>query len=261
MRKDVREWRKTCATCNAKKGPAKKGKALLQLYQVGTPMEPVAVDVTGPFPATVAGNRFILVAMDYFTKWPEAYPIANHEAVTVAEVLVMQSSRFGVPGELHSNQGREFEAAVFREYYQLKGIRKTRTTPLRLQPVGMVERFNRTIVQELAKYYSEGQTEWDSKPPLLLMTYRSAEYEATTFTPARMMLGWELCLPLDLVTGRPPNEELPVATSDYAVELQQQLEEVHYQMRGHLKFAEHATLLYQGRPCSQVQGGRFSVAV
>ncbi|ROT66947.1 hypothetical protein C7M84_015001 [Penaeus vannamei] len=254
MRKDVREWCKTCATCNAKKGPAKKGKAPLQLYQVGTPMERVAVDVTGPFPAIAAGNRFILVAMDYFTKWPEAYPITNHEAVTVAEVLVNQFfSRFGVSGELHSDQGREFEAAVFRECCQLMGIRKTRTTPLRPQSDGIVERFHRTIVQELAEYCSEGQTEWDRKLPLLLMAYRSAEHEATTFTPARMMLGRELRFPLDLVTGRPPYEEFPVASSDYAVELQQRLEEVHHQVRGHLKCAGESMRRYYNRDARAVK--------
>ena len=95
-------------------------------------MERVAVDIVGPLPVTVAGNRYICVAMDYFTKWPEAYALPNHEAVTVAEVLVEQFfTRFGVPGELHSDQGREFESEVFRECCQLLGLRKTRTTPLR----------------------------------------------------------------------------------------------------------------------------------
>ncbi|XP_063592253.1 uncharacterized protein LOC134769456 [Penaeus indicus] len=172
----TQETCKMCDTCNAKKRPAKRGKAPLQLYQVGTPTEWITVDVAVPFPVAAAGNRFILVAMDFFSKWPEAYPIANHEAVTVAEVF----SLFGA-GELHSDQGREFETAVFQECYQLMGI-------------------------------------------------RNHNHEATTFAPSRMMLGRELHLPLDLVTGKPPNEELPVATSDYAIELQQRLEEVNHQV-------------------------------
>ncbi len=78
----------------------------MQLYQVGAPMERVAVDIAGPLPATTAGNLYICVVMDYFTKWPEAYALPNHEATTVAEVLVEQFfTRFGVPGELHSDQG------------------------------------------------------------------------------------------------------------------------------------------------------------
>ncbi|KAK3882385.1 hypothetical protein Pcinc_013251 [Petrolisthes cinctipes] len=113
MRKDVEEWCRACDVCSAKKGPAKRMRAPLQLYQVGAPMERVAVDIAGPFPLTSRGNRFICVVMDYFTKWPEAYALPNHEAGTVAEVLVDQFfARFGVPRELHSDQGREFESRV-----------------------------------------------------------------------------------------------------------------------------------------------------
>ena len=241
MRKDVQEWCRVCDTCNAKKGPARKGRAPLQLYQVGAPMERVAVDIVGPLPATAAGNRYICVAMDYFTKWPEAYALPNHEAVTVAEVLVEQFfTRFGVPGELHSDQGREFESEVFSECCQLLGLRKTRTTPLRPQSDGMVERFNRTLAQELAKYCTEGQTEWDQKLPALLMAYRSAAHEATTYTPARLMMGRELRLPVDLTTGRPPDEELPTVATDYAIALQERLVEAHHQVRGRLKLAGEA---------------------
>ena len=64
-------------------------------------MEQLAIDVFGPLPQSS------LIAADNFTKWVEAYPLANQEAVTVAEVLVQKLvSRFGVPLILHSNQGR-----------------------------------------------------------------------------------------------------------------------------------------------------------
>ncbi|KAK3885218.1 hypothetical protein Pcinc_010562 [Petrolisthes cinctipes] len=67
---DVEEWRWACDVCCAKKGPKKRGCAPLQLYQVGAPMERVTVDIAGPLPCTDKGNRYICVAMDYFTKWP-----------------------------------------------------------------------------------------------------------------------------------------------------------------------------------------------
>ncbi|XP_045126531.1 protein NYNRIN-like [Portunus trituberculatus] len=179
--------------------------------------------------------------MDYFTKWPEAYPLPNHEAATVAGVLVDEFfARFGVPHELHSDQGREFESAVFRECCQLLGVKKTRTTPLRPQSDGMVERYNRTLGQELAKYCQEGQEDWDLKIPLLLLAYRSAEHEVTGYTPARLMCGRELRLPVDLVTGRPPDEDLPTTVTQYATALQDRLREVHHQVRGNLKVSGEA---------------------
>ncbi|XP_063889733.1 uncharacterized protein LOC135116311 [Scylla paramamosain] len=128
----------------------------MQLYQVGAPMEHTAVDIAGPLPVTTAGNCYICVAMDYFTKWPEAHVLPNHEAMTVAGVLVEQYfTRFGMLGELHSDQGLEFESAVFQECCQLLGLRKTRTTPLWSQSDSMVEKFNWMLTQELAKYCGE----------------------------------------------------------------------------------------------------------
>ena len=80
-------------------------------------MEQVGVDILGPFPTTDSGNRYILVAMDYFTKWPEAYAVPDQSAVTTAERLVCEMfCRFGAPQELHSDQGRNFKAQVFAEW-------------------------------------------------------------------------------------------------------------------------------------------------
>ncbi|XP_050714146.1 protein NYNRIN-like [Eriocheir sinensis] len=189
MRSDVSEWCRACDVCSAKKGPAKRNRAPLQVYCVGAPMERVAVDIAGPLPLTPRGNRYICVVMDYFTKWPEAYALPNHEAETVAGVLVNEFfTRFGVPAELHSDQGREFESRVFRECCELLGVRKTRTTPLHPQSDGMVERFNRTLAQQLAKYCGEGQEDWDVKLPAMLMAYRSAVHEAPDYTPARLII-------------------------------------------------------------------------
>ena len=97
------------------------------------------------------GNKYLLVVADYFTKWPEAFPLPNQEAGTVTEALVNEVvCRFGVPLELHSDQGRNFESAVFSEMRNLLGIRKTRTTPLHPQSDEMVERMNRTLEAQLA---------------------------------------------------------------------------------------------------------------
>ncbi|KAK4322225.1 hypothetical protein Pmani_007023 [Petrolisthes manimaculis] len=78
MHQDVEEWCRACDVCCAKKS----GYAPLQLYQVGAPMEIVTVDFVGLLPPTDKGNRYICVAMNYFTKWPDAYAIPDQKAVS-----------------------------------------------------------------------------------------------------------------------------------------------------------------------------------
>ena len=93
-------------------------------------MERVAVDVEGPLPRSDCGNHYVLTAIDYFSKWPEAHAIPDQEAETVADALLEgMFSRFGVPETLHSDQGRNFESRVFSAMCERLGIHKTRTTP------------------------------------------------------------------------------------------------------------------------------------
>ena len=132
--------------CAERNDPPKKSRSPLIVEQSGYPMERVAIDIIGPLPKTNNGNRYILVAVDYFTRWPEAYAIPNQEARTIAQTLVDEwVCRYGVMQRLHTDQGRNFESDVFKEITNILGIKKTRTTPYHPQSDGMVERMNRTL--------------------------------------------------------------------------------------------------------------------
>ena len=72
----------SCAT-RKPGGPTRRGP--LQPIIVGYPLQLVAVDILGRLPQTSNGNKYILVAEDYFTRWLEAWPIPNQETKTVAE--------------------------------------------------------------------------------------------------------------------------------------------------------------------------------
>jgi hypothetical protein len=86
-------------------------------YNVGAPFERIAINVAGPFPRSNQGNHYLLMAMDYFTKWPEAYAIPNQKALTVAEALVTNFfCCFSIPRELQSDEGRNFEPHLLQKF-------------------------------------------------------------------------------------------------------------------------------------------------
>lgn len=232
-RKDVEDWCRKCEVCAASKGPQTRTRGRMQQYNVGAPFERIAMDIAGPFPPTKGGNRYILVCIDYFSKWVEAYPIMNQEARTVADAFVNNwVCRFGVPLELHSDQGRNFESSVFQELCQILEIKKTRTTPLHPQSDGMVERFNRTLEEHLRKEVNVNQDNWDQCIPLFMMAYRSAIHDTTGYSPAMVVFGRELRLPCDVKFGSPETE--PVTKQDYTTELRQRMINVHATVRDNI---------------------------
>ena len=226
MRQSARRWVQRCQQCQKRKPPARAKRAEMEHYQVGAPLERVAIDVLGPLPCTVRGNKYIIVVGDYFTKWTECYPVPDHTAKTVATKLVDEFvARFGVPLEVHSDQGREFESEVYTEMCSILGLRKTRTTPYHPRSDGMIERFNRTIEAMLSLWVNKSQTDWDEHLALLAMAYRSAEHETTRETPNTMMLGREVRMPVDLLVGSAP--EPHTTPCEYAQNLQEKLRLAH----------------------------------
>lgn len=111
-----------------------------------------------PLPKTDDGNKYILVISDYFTKWTDAYPLRNFEALTVAEVIAEQFiAKWGVLEIIHSDQGRQYESRLFKELCDLLGTRQTRTTAFHPKSDGMGERYNKTLATTLTAYVSDHQ--------------------------------------------------------------------------------------------------------
>jgi hypothetical protein len=239
---DIRSWIRKCDICARRKSPSTRRRARLQQDIAGHPGQRIAMDILGPLPRTAEGNRYILVVGDYFSKWIEAYPIPNQEAVTCAKKVSEEwICRHGCPKTLHSDQGRNFESRVFAEVCQILGITKTRTTPLNPKSDGFIERFNRTMLDTVSVLLDpeRRQQDWDEVLPYALMAYRSAVQESTGETPHAMMYGEEMTLPVDLTSTPVETAEDQDAscTTDYAQGLRKKIRAAHERARRELKLA------------------------
>ena len=213
-------------------------RALLGDYRSGAPMDRVATDILGPLPLSEQGNRYVLVVMDCFSRWPEAYPIPDFSAKTVADVLVNQFfSWFGCSLELHSDQRRNYESQLFTETMKLLGIHKTRSSPYHPASNGMVERFNSTLLNMISVFIQDNQSSWDKNLPLLTAAYRSAKHEGTGFSPNLLFLGWETNLPIDLTLGvSTPGQQ---SECDYVADLQERMTTIYDTVQANLKKYSH----------------------
>ncbi|PNF27179.1 hypothetical protein B7P43_G07850 [Cryptotermes secundus] len=118
-----------------------------------------------------------------------------------AEVLAANFfCRFGIPRELRSDQGRNFESHLLRVSQRL-GVSKTRTTPLHPQSDGMVERYIKTIEEHLRKFVASHQRDRDERLPLFLLAYRTSIHDTTGLNPASLVFGRELRLPCGLLVA------------------------------------------------------------
>lgn len=235
MKEEVRIFIKSCENCSMNKPPIQKPKALLGKMSYGAPWECFATDFIGPLPVTNRGNRYILVVMDYFTKWAEAFPVPDQTAVATANVLLNEITRYGCPLIIHSNQGRNYESCIFKELCSLLHIKKTRTTARNPKCNGMVERFNRTLIRMIKAFIVDDHEEWDFHLNCLTSAYRSTCHESTSLTPNLLIFGREIQMPYEASHhSLASNGEEISSYGDFVEEIRSKLYHAHEIARKHL---------------------------
>src|ERR1043165_479849 len=206
MYDDVRNYVNSCDTCQ-RRGAQERKEPLIPIKIEG-PFYRIGIDIKGPLPRTEQGNRYIIVAMDYFTKWPEAKPVKNIRAETVAKFIFEEIiCRHGVPKEILSDRGTSFVNQVIDKLCENYQTKHRLTSPYRPQTNGMVERFNRTIGECIAKLVHNENKEWDQLLDATLFAYRTKKHKTTGFTPFYLMYGRQATLPLDLKIPGNENEK------------------------------------------------------
>ena len=143
-------------------------------------------------------NQYIIIAVEYLTKWAEAKVIkaadAKQTAIFLHENII---SRFGCPKILVSDRGSHFLNEAIEELTKLFQINHRKTTPYHPQTNGLAERVNQTLVQILRKTVVDSKRDWDSKLTAALWAYRTTYKVTTRMTPFALMYGLEAILPIE----------------------------------------------------------------
>ncbi len=213
MKQDIKNFTETCTICDRFKKRVKV-KAPLGMIPATNKNDLVAIDIVGgkeTLKLTSAGNKYILVMIDVFTKYVRAVPLPDQTAKTVADAFLnCWIYDLGAPFRLLSDQGVNFESQVFHNLCLFWHISKVRTTPYHPSSNGVCERVNQTIKHGLQKIMqNQIDVEWDQILPEVIFAYNTAVHESTGFTPFRLNSGNEARYPLQLLVKAPEDVVTP----------------------------------------------------
>ena len=205
MAYDIENWIKSCRTCSSRNRPGKATKAPMVLREVESPFDTIVIDLVGPLKKSSKGNKWILTVEDYLSKWPEAIPLPDSKAHTIAVALLDHViARHSAPRVILSDRGQNFLSSVVRELCNLFDTRKVHSSAYRPQTQGLVERWHSTLYQMLSKYVSTDQSDWDELLPMCLFAYRTTHCtESTELSPFQIIYGREPKLPIERMLTPP----------------------------------------------------------
>jgi transposase InsO family protein len=141
------------------------------------PFEKIFLDVVGPLNPTENNNKFILTFIDDLTKFFIAIPIPNQEANTIAKNFTTEiNCKFGMPQTVLTDQGTNFESAIFRETCKLLKIKKIHGTSFHPQTNGSLERTHRTLAEYRRSFINRDRDNWDEFLPFAAFTYSVVQH-------------------------------------------------------------------------------------
>jgi hypothetical protein len=187
MYENIKEYIRACDSCQRR--GRKRNPEPLQPIPVGNPFEKIGIDFVGPLSVTSQNNKYIIVATDYFTKWPEARPVSEATAASAANFIYEDIiCRHGCPQVILSDRGSHFRNQIVDNLLTKFEIKHLYSTPYHPETNGLTERFNRTLCESLAKTTVD-LTDWDMNISAVLFAYRTAKQATTKIEPFYLVYG------------------------------------------------------------------------
>jgi hypothetical protein len=175
------------------------------------------VDILGPFPKAIGGYRFLFVAIDKFTKWPEATPVVSITQGAIVAFLKSIVYRFEVPSRIIMDNGTQFTCRLFQEYCEGIDTQLCFASVAHPKSNSQVERANAEILKGLkTRIYDclkKHGANWVKELPSVLWGNWTTPSRATGETPFFLVYGAEACLPPEILMGSPTS---PIVSLVYA---------------------------------------------
>ncbi len=207
VRRDVWQYIKSCEVCQKYKPSNTKPSGLLQSSQITEPGHTLGIDLMGPFPSSKKQNNYLLVTVDYYTKWLEMFLLRDAKTQKIVKILREEIfTRWGVPKFLVSDRGPQFTSSLLGDLCKTWGCVQRLTTSYHPQ-ANLTERINRTVKTMIAAYVGQQHQTWDQWLPEFRYAINTAQQESTGKTPAEIMLGRQVLGPLERLIHRPPSPD------------------------------------------------------